>query len=203
MTESPLARRSLPSLVSSRICHDLVNPLGAIGNGLELIQMSGRPDGPEMALMSESIECAAARLNFFRLAFGLSGADQLLGAAEARSILKGYFAHSRMKVGWYPGGDVPRVEARLALLLVLCAESALPLGGQVDLHRTDSRWALSATGPRLAVDPGLWGHLTDSATATPPMTAGHVQFALAADAARSLGRPIVVEAGADRLDLRF
>ena len=64
----------LASLVAARLCHDLVSPLGAIGNGVELLEMSGDFPGisksPELALITESVRSARARVRFFRTAFG-------------------------------------------------------------------------------------------------------------------------------------
>jgi histidine phosphotransferase ChpT len=60
----------LTSLIGSRICHDLISPLGAIGNGVELLAMSEVAKGPEMSLIAESVENANARIRFFRVAFG-------------------------------------------------------------------------------------------------------------------------------------
>lgn len=202
MKDVTVDRRCLPSLVSSRICHDLVNPLGALGNGLELIQLSGQPDGPEFRLMSDSIDSAAARLNFFRIAFGLSGAEQMIASSRASKVLASYYADSRLRVVWHPDGEVPRAEARLAMLLILCAESALPLGGEVDLRHGGVRWVLTAAGPRVTVEPELWDIVTRDGDAI-DMTASQVHFALAAEAARALGRRVVLDAGAEDLEISF
>ena len=75
-------RADISALVSSRICHDLVSPLGAIGNGVELLGMSGAPEGPELQLINESVENANARLRFFRIAFGAASADQVISRSE-------------------------------------------------------------------------------------------------------------------------
>jgi histidine phosphotransferase ChpT len=72
------ARTDLTALVGSRICHDLVSPLGAIGNGVELLGLTGIAPSPEMALIVESVENANARLRFFRIAYGAAGTDQRL-----------------------------------------------------------------------------------------------------------------------------
>ena len=61
----------LAALISSRICHDLISPIGAINNGLELLGMSGQSlDTPEMSLINESVQNASARIRFFRIAYG-------------------------------------------------------------------------------------------------------------------------------------
>lgn len=202
MKDIATSKRSLPSLVSSRICHDLVNPLGAIGNGLELIQLSGQSDGPEFRLMSDSIESAAARLNFFRVAFGMPGADQRIASAQVRQILTSYYKDSRLQVAWLSEDNVLRAEARLAMLLVLCAETALPRGGNVDVRFGGARWVLTASGPRVAVDSDLWETVSGDA-GLGEMTAGHVHFALAGEAAQMLGRPVVLDAGAEDFEISF
>lgn len=57
---------NLAALIGSRICHDLISPIGAINNGLELLGMSDTPEGPELELISESVGNASARIRFFR-----------------------------------------------------------------------------------------------------------------------------------------
>ena len=67
------SNHNLASLIGSRICHDLISPIGAICNGLELMQLDGRPISPEMTLISESVNHANARIRFLRVAFGMAG----------------------------------------------------------------------------------------------------------------------------------
>jgi len=83
MTDRP----DLNALVGSRICHDLISPIGAIGNGVELLQMESAAQGPELALISESVTNANARIRFFRIAFGAAGRDQRIGRSEVAGIL--------------------------------------------------------------------------------------------------------------------
>jgi len=72
-----LANANLAALIGSRICHDLISPVGAVGNGLELMQMAGGKLLPEMALIEESVEAARLRILFFRIAYrdGHTGTD--------------------------------------------------------------------------------------------------------------------------------
>ena len=69
-----LAAGELSQLLGSRLCHDLVSPLGAIGNGVELLEMSPDFPGiaacPELQLIAESVSSARARIQIFRVAFG-------------------------------------------------------------------------------------------------------------------------------------
>jgi histidine phosphotransferase ChpT len=78
--ELPIDEVDLCALIGSRLCHDLVSPVGAIGNGVELLSMEGAgapmPAGAaELSLVRESVENAQARLRFFRIAFGDAAPD--------------------------------------------------------------------------------------------------------------------------------
>ena len=90
----------LNDLIGSRICHDLISPLGAIGNGVELLTMSGMTEVPEMTLISESVENANARIRFFRIAFGgriARGNDwQIRSLARAKRSVPGQPASGRL-----------------------------------------------------------------------------------------------------------
>lgn len=77
---------NLAALIGSRICHDLISPIGAINNGLELLGMTAPTEGPEFELISQSVGNASARIRFFRIAYGAASV-QLVGRAEIVSIL--------------------------------------------------------------------------------------------------------------------
>jgi len=113
----------LAALVGSRICHDLISPIGAIGNGVELMLMEGAGKGPEMALITESVAHANARIRFFRVAYGATGADQRIGRNEVTSILSDMTHGGRIKVDWVSPPDLPRRDVKLVFLLLQCAES--------------------------------------------------------------------------------
>ena len=82
------SENDLAALIGSRICHDLISPIGAINNGLELVAMSGDVMSQEMELIAQSVENASARIRFFRVAFGSAG-GQLIDRAESVSMRKG------------------------------------------------------------------------------------------------------------------
>lgn len=73
---------NLSALRGSRICHDLINPLGAIGNGVELLGLAGVGSGPEMDLLNDSVLNATSKLKFLRLAVGAATADQRVARTE-------------------------------------------------------------------------------------------------------------------------
>ncbi|WP_157982147.1 histidine phosphotransferase family protein [Oceanicella sp. SM1341] len=147
---------ALATLVSSRVCHDLISPIGAVGNGLELLQ-SLIPPSPELALLAESADTASAKLRFFRVAFGAAG-EEVLDARGLAQGLSGMYAGGRINVEW-EATALRRREARLMFLMVLCAESALPLGGTVHVEVDEGAIRLYAEGRRTRFEPGPWAHL--------------------------------------------
>lgn len=180
----------LNALIGSRICHDLISPLGAIGNGVELLAMTGAETTPEIALISESVDNANARIRYFRVAFGAASEGTMIGNAELQSIISDLFKTSnRIKVDWRVGEDVSRAEAKLAFLIILCLESALPWGGKVLVTRTDGRWNLMASAERLKIDEPLWEVVANPQSGT-KLNASDVQFALIQPAARMINRRV-------------
>lgn len=197
-----MSTTDLTALIGSRICHDLVSPLGAIGNGLELLTMSGMAAAPELALIAESVENANARIRFFRIAFGAASKTATVSQSDCVGILRDMYRDTRLRVDWRVSGDVPRGEAKLAFLLIQCLESAIPFGGRISITRTDDCWHLTASGDRLKLDEGLWETVKD-ADKVNGIIASEVQFALAPHAARNAGRTIGVKFDEQRITISF
>lgn len=130
MTSQP---RDLAALISSRICHDLISPIGAISNGLELLSMTGLPRSPELQLIEDSCNSAAGRIGFFRIAFGDSGTGQTVTATEIRQLLLQMSNGGRLSYRWTGSQDVPRAAARLGFLAAMCVELAMPRGGLLEI----------------------------------------------------------------------
>ena len=194
----------LTALVGSRICHDLISPLGAIGNGVELLTLTGGRGGDaEMALISESVASANARIRFFRIAFGAAEPGKTIGRGEIVSVLDDTGRSSKVKVNWRVLGDVPRAEAKLAFLLLQCFETAMPFGGTVEVRAERRRWRMIGTTARkLKVDPAVWDVLADD-RASVQLTPAQVHFALAPDLARRIERPLQVELTEERIEVAF
>ncbi len=178
----------LAALVGSRICHDLISPIGAIGNGVELMMMdSAGTSGQEMALILESAANANARIRYFRVAFGLCGQDQRIGRGEVQGILNDGAAGGRIKVAWDSPQDLARRDVKLAFLALMCIETALIQGGEVLVEMGDHGWSLAARAPRMRRDAALWDALAhpNREGAFTDIAAGQVHFALLAlEAAR-------------------
>lgn len=172
-----LTPNDLVALVGSRIAHDLISPLGAIGNGVELLGLSGVGDLPEMALISESVDNANVRIRFFRIAFGAARPGQSVAETEVRALVAPGADGRKLEIDWQPVGDPPRGAAKLAFLLLQCLETAMPWGGQVVISQDGEAWRIAAEATRLKLDPELWGHLTGVGTAV--IQPAQVHFALA------------------------
>lgn len=179
----------LAALIGSRICHDLISPLGAIGNGVELLAMTSAGASPEVALIAESVTQANARIRFFRLAFGAPGAGSEVPLAEVRAILADIAHGGRLRIDWQIAGELPRPRVKLAFLALLCLETALPHGGAITLRAQADGWEAAARAERLKVEPDLWANLT-AATPDTGLAPAQVQFALLPAAAAAAGRPL-------------
>ncbi|WP_051508416.1 histidine phosphotransferase family protein [Roseicyclus elongatus] len=122
--------------------------------------MTGTADGPEMDLIRDAVTDAQARVRFFRLAFGAANAQQLTSPREAIGTLEGYYRTSRLSPALSVTRDLPRREVKLAYLMALCADRALPMGGTLAFEATGpGAWQLMAEGPRLVLDEPLWSVL--------------------------------------------
>lgn len=191
----------LATLIASRLCHDLISPIGAINNGLELLGMSGNADGPEIKLISQSVGNASARIRFFRIAFG-AASDQMVGPGEVLSILKDQYENSRLAIEWQPAEPVLRSEVRMAFLAILCAETAMPYGGQIHISNKKDIWQLQGVADRISLDKELWS-LLQGAIAPIDLMPSQVEFALLPLIVQDAGRNITCKGDATQLSLTF
>jgi histidine phosphotransferase ChpT len=168
----------LSALVSSRLCHDLVSPLGAIGNGIELMQMTGNGRSKaEFALISDSLDNALGKLRFLRVAFGPADSVARQSFEEAGQITTAAF-QGRFAVTWNATAhDMPRALAKALYLSLLCLEKSLPLGGTVEVRADEETAELRVEGRRTAPPPQLWAHVLEGRP-LPPIGSDAVQFVL-------------------------
>lgn len=164
------------ALLCSRLCHDLLSPVGAFNNGLELMADETDPDMRArcLDLLAESARTSANKLKFFRLAFGAAGGfGATIPATEARQAIEGLFATTgRVKVGWLVGPEMLDKRAiKLLLNLAMIAGDALVRGGQLDIgaedHEGGLEIAVRAQGQKILLDEelraALAGRLRDDA----------------------------------------
>lgn len=145
------------SLLCSRLCHDLLSPVGALNNGIELLADETDPEMRArcLELMAESARATANKLKFFRLAFGAAGgfADNV-DTREARGALEGLFGpDGRIQLGWMVAEPALSKSAIKVLLnLALIAGDALVRGGRLDVGAEGPEIVVRAEGPRIVLD---------------------------------------------------
>ena len=152
------------SLLCSRLCHDLLSPVGALNNGIELLADEHDPEMRArcLDLLGESARASANKLKFFRLAFGAAGGfGDEVDTREARVAIEGLFGgEGRVQLGWMVDEPTMSKSAlKILLNLVLIAGDALVRGGRLDVgaerHPAGLDIVVRAEGPRIVLDPEL------------------------------------------------
>ena len=128
----------LSALLCSRLCHELVGPIGAINNGLEVLAEEDDAEMRDSAveLMTMSAGETIRRISYYRLAYGTSGGTGApLALREARRAAQDYFSQGKISLDWpdRPGeaADPPKSVTKLLLNLLIVAAQALPRGGRI------------------------------------------------------------------------
>jgi histidine phosphotransferase ChpT len=182
-------------LLASRICHDLISPIGAVGNGLELLEDAG-PDmsGDALKLSVNCVQKASALLEFFRMAYGTAGSDAGLRWDAAKQLAYGVLEGGKTVLVWSPlpaGFTPPPLAAKLALNLVLLGTEMLPRGGEivVAIEPAGARVNLSTTasGRDARVPDELAAALAAGAESPLPLTARTVHAFYTSRLAESSG----------------
>ncbi|MEM8825309.1 MAG: histidine phosphotransferase family protein [Pseudomonadota bacterium] len=161
------------SLLCSRLCHDLVSPVGSLYNGVELLADETDPDMRArcMDLLADSARQTANKLKFFRLAFGAAGGfGDTIDTREAQAALEGlYGAERRVEIQWQVSGNaLPKGAVKMLLNLAMIAGDALLRGGTLQVASEErggtTEVAVRAEGPRLLLDEELRRVLTTGGT---------------------------------------
>jgi histidine phosphotransferase ChpT len=145
----------LSSLISSRICHDLVNPVGALSSGLDVLNDPTMDDEAmteaALDLVRQSAEKSVALLKFARLAYGVSGGRGAeIPLDEAREILQGIFAWSKADLDWrLPSVQTAKEIVKSLMILVQTASDCVPRGGVVSVFEAEGGFTIRAEGPRI------------------------------------------------------
>jgi histidine phosphotransferase ChpT len=187
----------LASLLCSRLCHDLMSPVGALNNGVELLTDEQDPDMRERCidLLAESARTSANKLKFFRLAFGAAaGFGEAIDSGEARTALEGLFgSDGRHELVWMVAdAKLSKGATKLLLNLALIGGDALVRGGRLDVGAESGAAGLEivirAQGPRVIVDESIRKMLVQGGDdAVEPRSAGAwLAHSLAAEAGGSI-----------------
>ncbi|CAN7428514.1 histidine phosphotransferase ChpT [Neorhizobium galegae] len=152
-----LAGPDLAALLCSRVCHDVISPVGAINNGLELLD-EGAADSDALDLIRTSALNASVRLKFARLAFGASGSvGASIDTGEAEKAAKDFaIAEKKTEVTWNgPRAIIAKNRVKLLLNLFLVAYAGIPRGGSVDVTlenpEYDAKFILTIKGRMMRV----------------------------------------------------
>ena len=125
----------LAALISSKICHDVIGPVGAIYNGLEVLDDDEDEQSRAYALevIRNFTEQASAKVQFARFAFGAAGSvGATVDLGNAETIARGFIGQGKHKLTWNcPPGQMPKDRVKLLLNLIACAVTSLPRGGEI------------------------------------------------------------------------
>jgi histidine phosphotransferase ChpT len=192
MTTSSL---ELASLLCSRLCHDMLSPVGALTNGLELLADERDPEMRKRCfeLLEQSARISADKLKFFRLAFGAAGGfGEMIPVAEARALVDALVGNNgRIEVNWALANDaLPKPAVKTLLNLALIAIEALVRGGTLDigaeLREGVSEIVVRAAGARIAFDKDI-GRALDGSLPASELASRTAPAAMLCELAGSLG----------------
>jgi histidine phosphotransferase ChpT len=135
MTATTIESLDLAALLCSRVCHDLISPVGAIVNGLEVMEDDNDQETKDFALelIKKSVKTASARLQFCRLAFGAAGsAGAQIDLGDAEKVARGFLEDDKTKLTW----NLPRLllaknRVKLLLNMLVIAGQTIPRGGTI------------------------------------------------------------------------
>lgn len=156
MSDARLSDLDLAALLCSRVCHDVISPVGAIANGLELIddpEMDAETKDTALAMVRSSARTASAKLKFCRIAFGAAGsAGALIDMGEAGETAKAFVGEEKVKLDWLaPRENRPKQQVKLALNMMLMAMAGIPRGGVVTVNAEGDVFTARAQGDRAKV----------------------------------------------------
>ncbi len=178
------------ALLCSRLCHDLLSPVGAMNNGLELLADETDPEMREqvLELLGDSARAAASKLKFFRLAFGAAGGyGAEIDTGEAKAALEGLVgAEGKIELGWMVAEPkLPKDAVKLLLNIAMIVGDGLVRGGRLDVGAEKGAGRLEMVirgeGPHLMIDPAIRDVLSNGADDVEPRTsAAYLAHSLAA-----------------------
>ena len=191
MTDARLSDLDLAALLCSRVCHDVISPVGAIANGMELFddpEMDAETRETALDMVRSSAKTASAKLKFCRIAFGAAGsAGASIDMGEAGEIAKAFVGDDKVKLDWQaPRENRPKQQVKLLLNMVLMAMAAIPRGGTVTVAVDGDTFTARAEGERAKV-PEAIGQVVDGTADLGVLDARLVQPYYAKQLAASAG----------------
>jgi histidine phosphotransferase ChpT len=205
----PAADTRIAELVCSRICHDLVSPIGAINNGIELVQEFGDDAMQDaLELIEGSARKAANSLRFFRMAYGTAGFRSIETLAEARELTEALLEGGKITLEWPATDATPETLAdgwgRLLLNMVALIAEGLPRGGTVGVSVTGAADRCVCTVTAIGTGAGLSDEIMagfSPSIAVEELTPRSVPAYFAVRLAERQGTRIDLASSPDRLEM--
>lgn len=198
-----LAPSELASLLCSRVCHDIISPVGAINNGLELLD-DGGADEDAMDLIRTSAVNASARLQFARIAFGAAGSAGVeIDTGDAQAVALAFMKGEKADFTWAAERALlPKNQVKLALNLILVANGSIPRGGTLDCAMDTGGErpviTLRATGKLMRI-PQKFADFLDGRFEDEPIDAHSVQYYYTLLLANEAGMTVTAEMSDDAI----
>ena len=207
MTAISLEPLDLAALLCSRVCHDVISPVGAIVNALEVLE----EDDPSMRdfaldLIKKSARNASSRLQFARLAFGAAGsAGAMIDLGDAGTVANGFLNDEKLSLEWEaPRALLPKNQVKLLLNLLIIATHAVPRGGKLTAITTvegeQGRFEITATGSHARI-PAHVEDLLAGRSETGTIDAHAVQPVYTGMVARAAGMEIAFTIEGDKVSI--
>jgi len=163
MSESSIEALDLAALLCSRVCHDLISPVGAIVNGIEVLEEEKDESTKEFALdlIKRSAATASAKLQFCRIAFGAAGsAGAQIDLGDAEKVARGFMEDDKTKIDWnLPRALLAKNRVKLLLNMLIIAGQAIPRGGKVTVDPIGAGdnlgFKVSAAGTNAKIPPAV------------------------------------------------
>ena len=193
-------------ILSSRLCHDIVGPIGAVNNGMEILE----DDDPDMtqdalALVANSARQASDALQFYRMAYGMAGAQLGNELSDVARITERYLAKSKAQLEWSQASlplSAPGGTGKLLLNMIALAAECLPRGGSVAVSVRETALGVAlmvvARGQSAAIRDELTGVFEEDASVE-DLSPRNVQGYFTAHLARALGSTLKVSGETDRV----
>ena len=199
----------LAALLCSRVCHDVISPVGAIVNGLEVLEDESDASMRDFALdlIRKSAKQASARLQFARLAFGAAGsAGASIDLADAEHVARGMFQDDKVSLSWSaPRALFPKNRVKLLLNLLVLAINAVPRGGKVTVTVTGDaercEFAFVSKGLNARIPPHAEALLA-GAPESGTVDAHGIQVFYAGMVARAAGMKVTLGLSGDEVTIR-
>ncbi|MEM9495505.1 MAG: histidine phosphotransferase family protein [Pseudomonadota bacterium] len=184
----PLDALALSALLSSRVCHDLINPVGAIGSGLEVLDdasMDASMHEAAMDLVRTGAQKAIALLSYARLAYGAAGGyGAEISLEDAQKALTGVYDAAKADLDWRLGaGYAAKENVKVLLILGYAAADCVPRGGEVLVSGEPAAFEIVARGKKVLLNDDFVRALGgDVHEIMPKYAPAHIASRLVADA---------------------